>query len=72
MSDQKVIVSNDDPHIKRSRQYVYYLKRIMSGRCGVGGCPEARVTGQYCEAHRIADLVRRKNTRLRKKAAAVK
>ena len=63
MSDQKVIVAKDDPHIKRSRQYLYYLRRVLNGKCGVGGCDFPIKTSQYCELHRVKDLVRRKAKR---------
>ena len=69
MSDQKVIVAKDDPHIKRSRQYLYYLRRLFNGFCGVGGCPEKLVTKQYCRSHADKDLVRRKLKRSARKNA---
>ena len=67
--DGKVIVAKDDPHIKRSRQYLYYLRRLFKGLCGVGGCPEKLVTKQYCRRHADLDLVRRKLKRSARKNA---
>jgi len=48
---------------KVSRAYRYYLKRVLAGKCGWGGCDFPRSTSQYCEKHRLADLVRRKSRR---------
>ena len=70
MSDQKVI-AKDDPHIKRSRQYQYYLRRLFAGFCGTGGCPEKLVTKQYCRRHADLDLVRRKKKRSDRKNGTV-
>ena len=40
-----------DPHIKRSRQYLHYLRKVLKGYCGYGGC-KVKIQAKYCLRHK--------------------